>query len=258
MVADVLRSRIVNGELADGDLLPKQDELLEEFPVSRPSIREAMRILETEGLISVRRGNVGGAEVHRPKPESAAYMLGLAMQSDRVTLEDLGRALRILEPICAGLGARRPDRAAAVVAELVELNARAKEVLDDGPAFTRLARQFHDHLVGSCGNRTVTMVVGTLETLWSQHEAEWADHTEAGGRYPERRLRELVLRSHAKIVDAIRSGNAEQAERLVAKHLEESQRFVLASTARQRISITGLRSHLGPSLDARTMVRRTR
>ena len=86
MVADGLRERILSGELGDGDMLPKQDDLLAEFRVSPPSIREALRILETEGLITVQRGNVGGAIVHRPKPATAAYMLGLVMQSRSVQL----------------------------------------------------------------------------------------------------------------------------------------------------------------------------
>src|ERR687892_2606249 len=81
MVADILRARIVDGEMADGDLLPKQDDLLDEFRVSRPSIREAMRILETEGLISVRRGNIGGAEGHPPKAGKAPYLFGVGVQS---------------------------------------------------------------------------------------------------------------------------------------------------------------------------------
>jgi DNA-binding FadR family transcriptional regulator len=55
MIADSVRRRILAGELNDGDVLPKVDDLLLEFPVSKPSIREAMRILETEGLLSVRR-----------------------------------------------------------------------------------------------------------------------------------------------------------------------------------------------------------
>jgi DNA-binding FadR family transcriptional regulator len=75
MIADSLRRRILAGELNDGDVLPKVDDLLLEFPVSKPSIREAMRILETEGLLSVRRGNVGGAVIHRPNAKVAAYML---------------------------------------------------------------------------------------------------------------------------------------------------------------------------------------
>src|SRR5258707_617511 len=79
LVADALRDRITGGDLRDGDLLPKQEELLAEFRVSKPSLREALRILETEGLITVRRGNVGGAVVHLPDSDDAGYMIGLIL-----------------------------------------------------------------------------------------------------------------------------------------------------------------------------------
>src|SRR4051794_13103182 len=86
MVAAVLRDRIVSGELEDGAMLPKQEDLLAEFRISPPPMREALRILETEGLITVRRGNTGGAIVHRPQPGKAAYMMGLVLQSRAVPL----------------------------------------------------------------------------------------------------------------------------------------------------------------------------
>lgn len=247
MVADILRARIVDGELADGDLLPKQDDLLAEFHVSRPSIREAMRILETEGLISVRRGNIGGAEVHAPKAHNAAYMVGLVMQSERVLLDDLATALRILEPSCAALCARREDRKKVVVPHLRELNDKCEENLDDGPAFTRLARHFHDQMVSTCGNQTLILLVGTLETLWSHHEAQWADDVAAEGRYPDVKLRRLSLRAHARLTDAIEAGNADAAHRIAGKHLDETQAFLLSRGASQRVSITGLRRQATPS-----------
>ncbi|MCU1380774.1 MAG: transcriptional regulatory protein (FadR family) [Acidimicrobiales bacterium] len=238
MVADILRARIVDGDLADGDLLPKQDDLLAEFRVSRPSIREAMRILETEGLVSVRRGNVGGAEVHAPKARSAAYMLGLVMQSQAVTLTDVASALRILEPACAALAAARPDRATAVLPELQDLNAQAEEHLDDGPAFTRFSRQWHGAMVESCGNQTLILLVGTLETVWSHHESLWADHIAAEGRYPDVKSRRLVLRAHVKITEAIEAGNEEVAQRAVRRHLDESQTYLLARDPDMRVVIT--------------------
>jgi len=101
-VAGELRSRI----LAAGDdpsfHLPPQDELVRDFGVSFPSVREAIRILETEGLVTVRRGNVGGLQVHRPNESSAAYHLGLSLQAGRVTIGDLAAGLQLLEPLCAG------------------------------------------------------------------------------------------------------------------------------------------------------------
>jgi DNA-binding FadR family transcriptional regulator len=245
IVADILRARIVNGELGDGDMLPKQDDLLAEFQVSRPSIREAMRILETEGLITVRRGNVGGAQVHAPKPRSAAYMLGLVMQAQHVTLTDLAAALKILEPACAALFAEREDRHESAVPRLIELNEQAEANIEDGPTFTRLARQWHDEMVKFCGNETMILLVGTLETVWSHHESVWADHIAAQGKYPDVKLRRLVLKAHVRITEAIDAGNAEVAHRNVRRHLDESQTYLLTDEPDKRINITGLRRYLG-------------
>ena len=110
IVAADLRWRIVTGELSDGDELPRESDLIEQFGVSRPSLREALRILETEGLIRIRRGNVGGAWAIRPTAASAAYHLGLTLQANRVTLDDLAIARLSIEPTCAGLAAGLPDR----------------------------------------------------------------------------------------------------------------------------------------------------
>ena len=72
IVASRLRDDILSGRIKEGDVLPSQDSLLSEFRVSPPALREAIHILETDGLISVRRGNVGGAVVHPPSAERTA------------------------------------------------------------------------------------------------------------------------------------------------------------------------------------------
>ena len=141
IVADELRRQIIDGELADGDLLPRQEVLVEQFNVSLVSLREALRILETEGLVSVRRGNRGGAVVHAPAKTSAAYMLGLLLQSESVEVADLGMALQELEPACAALAAQRPDRADTLVPELKQVNDSMAEHLEDGRLFTEIGRR---------------------------------------------------------------------------------------------------------------------
>ena len=60
LVASRLRDDILTGRLTEGDVLPSQEALFAEFGVSPPAVREAVHILESDGLISVRRGNVGG------------------------------------------------------------------------------------------------------------------------------------------------------------------------------------------------------
>jgi DNA-binding IscR family transcriptional regulator len=84
-----LRDDILSGRIEEGDVLPSQDSLLAEFGVSPPALREAIHILETEGRISVRRGNVGGAIVHPPSAERTAHMISMVLQSRAATPADV-------------------------------------------------------------------------------------------------------------------------------------------------------------------------
>ena len=109
-------------------MLPSQESLFSEFGVSPPALREAIHILETDGLISVRRGNVGGAVVHLPSAERTAHMISMVLQSRSSTPADVSGALLHLEPICAGMCAAREDRMTEVVPYLeaeIELADRA-------------------------------------------------------------------------------------------------------------------------------------
>ncbi len=241
MVADVLRKRIVVGELADGSLLPKQEELIEEFNVSKPSIREALRILETEGLITVQRGNVGGAVVHVPQTASAAYMLGLVLQSKRVSLRDVGAALKHIEPVCAALCAERDDRETAVVPRLRDVH-EAAVACDPGDMvlLTQLTRQFHEELVSLCGNQTMIQLVGALETLWTSHEHAWMQRMAEVGEVPQPSVRKNSLKIHDQMISLISAGNVEGVERLARKHLEGSL-FYTSGDGDMTISADALR-----------------
>lgn len=224
-VAAELRTRILNS--TDDYRLPTQDQLVQEFGVSYPSIREAIRILETEGLVTVRRGNVGGAEVHRPDETSAAYHLGLALQGGRVTLRDLASGLQMLEPMCAAECARREDRLEVVVPVLTENIEKSRNLVDDGVAFTQTAREFHDLVVSFTPNATVRYVVSSLVALWSAQEEAWAEALTGRGEYPSREQAQAAVRTHQKIVDDIASGQASAAEHIACAHLAATQALLL-------------------------------
>ncbi|TDC95593.1 GntR family transcriptional regulator [Actinomadura sp. 7K507] len=224
-VAAELRTRILS---SDADYtLPTQDHLVKEFGVSYPSIREAIRILETEGLVTVRRGKVGGAEVHRPDKSSAAYHLGLALQGDKVTLADLAAGLRMMEPICASECARREDRLDVVVPALRANVEECTALVDDGVAFTQSAREFHDLLVTFTPNATVRHVVGSLVALWSAQEEAWAEALTRRGEYPSRGRALAAVRTHDRIVADIAAGRAGEAERVACAHLSAAQSLLL-------------------------------
>jgi DNA-binding FadR family transcriptional regulator len=239
MVAGILRERIVSGELADGSLLAKQGQLIEEFQVSKPSIREALRILETEGLITVLRGNTGGAVVHVPQTSSAAYMLGLVLQSKSVELRDVGVALKHVEPICAGLCADRKDRKTAVVPRLREVHAAALAE-EDEVVFTGLMRKFHEQTVALCGNQTMIQLVGALETLWSAHERLWAKKHSLEGTFPQRSVRWQSLNDHEEIIALIDAGKTQEVAELAREHLDKSI-FYAASDGKMAVTADVLR-----------------
>ncbi len=243
MLASVLREQIVSGELADGAMLPKQDDLIAEFGTSKASAREAFRILETEGLVTVLRGNVGGAVVHRPNPSTAAYMLGLVLQSRAVELADVGAALQYVEPLCAALCAGREDRASAVVPRLRAAHQRLVDAVadDDEAAATPASRVFHEEIVKCSGNQTMILVAGALESLWSAHEASWSVTATEQGRFPAPLLRKRALQEHEQLIDAIEAGDIDRATRTARKHLATAQQYPLSDGGGGRIQAEYLR-----------------
>ncbi|WP_432974900.1 FadR/GntR family transcriptional regulator [Dactylosporangium sp. CA-233914] len=229
-MAAQLRLRIMEGDLVDGSELPTEPVLLQSYPVSRPSLREAFRILETEGLVTVRRGKRGGTVIKSPTLDSAAYHMGLLMHSRALPMADLAAARNLLEPLCAEHAALREDHA-AVGARLRQLGDEALQVVADGPAFTGAAGKFHEELVDAAGNQTLRILVGMLESVWSIQERGWARQAAEEESYPTVDLRRAVLRAHDSIVAAIEAGDADQAGQLMRAHLEASQLYVASQNA---------------------------
>jgi DNA-binding FadR family transcriptional regulator len=244
-VADELRDRILSGEYADGEELPKLPQLFEEFGVSMPSVREAMRILETEGLITMRRGNKGGAVAHRPGPRQAAYMFGLVLQSTQVPVADLALAVREVDPLCAAMCASRRDRARQVIPHLRRRHRAAKAALDDFPAFVEAMRGFHEEMVQRCGNQTIILLLGMLESIWYAHESDWAEKAGASGELPGMDLRLRSLADHEELIEVIASGDAVRAMELAHAHQEFTQPNAVlraATASKMRVSAKVVRA----------------
>ncbi len=234
IVASRLRDDILSGRLKEGDVLPSQESLLGDFGVSPPALREAIHILEIDGLISVRRGNVGGAVVHMPSAERTAHMISMVLQSRDATPADVSGALMDLEPICAGMCAAREDRMTEVVPYLEAEIDTQTEQFDDAGRYVPNARRFHEALVSRCGNEPMILLIGSLELIWSAHEsAVWSDESAPeSAATPDgpmkRGTMRAALRDHQRIVEAIRDGNRTRAVRLAQDHLAAARRNTLA------------------------------
>ncbi len=108
MVAGRIRQMIARGELTDGEWLPTEPELMAQFGVSRPTLREAFRLLEADSLVTIRRGPPGGARVTVPGPEASAAQFGMLLTLTGTTLKDVYEARAVIEPAAAR---RRPNTA---------------------------------------------------------------------------------------------------------------------------------------------------
>ncbi|MDY6995598.1 MAG: GntR family transcriptional regulator [Actinomycetota bacterium] len=235
LVASKLRDDILTGRLKEGDVLPSQEALFAEFGVSPPAVREAVHILESDGLISVRRGNVGGAVVHLPSAERTAQMISMVLQTRSATPGDVSEALLHLEPICAGLCATRPDRLTEVVPHLRAAVDAQVEQLDVPARYVPNARRFHEEIVSRCGNEPMILLIGSLELIWSAHESSvWNDEHHPEDPMDPKTMR-AALRDHHRLLDAIVDGNAVRAQRLAADHLAVARRNTLAAGADKTI-----------------------
>jgi DNA-binding FadR family transcriptional regulator len=252
IVAASLRDDILTGKLKEGDSLPRQEDLFTEFRVSLPAVREAMRILETEGLITVRRGNVGGAVVHLPTAERTAQMIAMVLQTRGATPGDVSGVLSYIEPACARMCASREDRSAEVVPALRAAIETQRAEFDDVSRYNGNARRFHETLVERCGSETMILVIGALEAVWSAHEGSVWDEATAtaggggagdggagdggagdGGAGPDsplaRKTRRAALRDHEKLLAAVEEGNGDRAFALASAHLAATRQSTLAA-----------------------------
>jgi DNA-binding FadR family transcriptional regulator len=167
LVANELRNKIIRNELPDGHSLPSETELVQEYSISRPTLREAIRILESEGLVTVARGVHGGPRVHRPDPRLAAEHFGRLLQNRGTTLSDIFSARLLIEPICARLIAEKGTK--AQVKQLRTLYDEGCRNVDDDAAFAATTTRFHNKLIELSGNAPIALLMSTLNHIFELH-----------------------------------------------------------------------------------------
>lgn len=234
IVADHIRRRIILGELAEGDSLPPENQLMEKFSVSRPTLREAFRILESEQLISVMRGSRTGARIHQPRVESVSRYAGFVLQSVGATLADIYEARLAIEPYCVRqLAEKRSPRALKRLTEelerLVELNNEAGRYVD---LMIRVV-EFHRVLVEVAGNKTLHILIRLLQDVLEQHQARSAA-SNAVSPDEQHRRGDIGIRSFRKLIDLIAAGQADEAEAHWRLHLINANKAWASEAERKK------------------------
>jgi GntR family transcriptional repressor for pyruvate dehydrogenase complex len=214
-----VKAMIAEGRLKNGDRLPPERDLAEKFVVSRTSVREALRALESLGLVEIRPGE--GTFIREMSVDALVEPLAV---SQREATGELFEARRLLEPSLAALAASR-----ATPEELQEmeriLDEQAKEIAAGRTGLAQDA-QFHAAIGAASHNRAITRIAHAIMDLLAQSRE---DSLNTPGR-PTR-----SHESHRRVLAAIRVRDAEAARLAMLQHIESVESLVLgAETAGAR------------------------
>jgi DNA-binding FadR family transcriptional regulator len=219
LVAERLRSQIASGELVSGDTLPAEAELLRRFQVSRPTLREALRVLESEQLIQLGRGARNGALVLGPSISMAAQYGGLYLATHGTTLGDIHQVRMLLEPPLASLLASRKDK--RFLEDLQECIREEQLALKerDFVAVVGVTNDFHRRLVNLSDNRTLRLLAGMLHDISVGLYPQLVLASRRGQGETSAQRTEKSVESHARLVQLLRAGKAAEAERFWREYM---------------------------------------
>ena len=198
---------IVARGLHRGDPLPTEAEMLALYTVSRSSLREGLRLLEVQGLVTIRPGPGSGTVVGGAEAGTLAGTLALYLMMGRVTPDQLLDAWEGVEPMLAGMAARNPDRSRvqALMAPFASGERSADRALAAG-------LDFHDAVADLSGNPVLRLCLGAVGVLV-------ADQVRAGA--PGFRLSDATVEAHERIADAILAGDSAAAAAAMRAHLAQ-------------------------------------
>jgi DNA-binding FadR family transcriptional regulator len=197
-------------------MLPPEAAMLEKYQVGRASLREALRILEVQGIIAIRPGPGGGPMVAPFESMNFARMTTLYLHLAGATYREVLEARIIMEPVMARLAAQRKDP--DTVTELQDFLAMTEPA--DESEYLLHTGGFHTLLSGLSGNAVLDLEGRGLKDIY-------ADRIEGTVFPPD--TREGIVQDHRLIAQAIISGNANKAEKLTRTHMEE---YLFYSAAR--------------------------
>lgn len=212
LLAAQIQEEIIAGRYPDGAMLPTEKEMADQLQVSRPTVREALRILESAGLVSTRPGPRGGPRVSRPNIPTVTRSLTTLFQYERVSLADLLEARRAIEPVCARVAASRatPEDIEALRRSIAAMRGG----LEDDAVFWAENANFHLAIVTAGRNIVLHTLMTALRELIYQFTV---------GMHIPLEKRTSTLDEHTAIMQAIAAHDPEAAAQATYAHLVRSE-----------------------------------
>jgi len=208
LLAQRIVSEIADRNLPPGEALPPEREMLEQYGVARGTLREALRFLEIQGVITIKTGPGGGPIVGRPESRHLASTMAMMLQLTHTSFRSVLEARVVLEPALARRAAERIDDAGLDV--LHESLVAMREHIDDVDFFREENERFHELIAEAAGNPVFALLITSLNWI--------SDGTPLGVEYPLE-SREAVCKEHARIHQAIARRDPDRAAAAMAVHL---------------------------------------
>jgi DNA-binding FadR family transcriptional regulator len=229
VLAHELRERILDGEYVEGLPLPPERELVLQTRMSRTTVREALRILEVQGLVRIKTGRSGGAYVQRPDKDSVATSVSLLIRGQQVRLADLLETREAIEPFCASLAARnRTD------GDIDRLDAANEAIADPDAPLARFLHSnvdWHVAVATSSHNEILTgLMIALSKAIYAATENE---------QFIDGEVRKTTVRAHRAITEAIRDKDPEAAVRRMNRHVHSYAEAILKVERRTNIDVPG-------------------
>lgn len=215
-VVSQIHELIREGRFKAGDQLPAERELAETFKVSRTSVREALRTLETEGLVVSRTGM--GTFVADLPIESLVAPLATLLIEEKSALADIFEMRKLIEPHIASLAAERAAR--RDIERMKKILDKQREEIKRGATGVEQDAAFHFTIARTTQNQALERLVSGLMELLS-HSREESLQT------PGRRL--ASLEAHLRILSAIEEHDKEKARRAMLLHIEQVEQSVFSA-----------------------------
>jgi DNA-binding FadR family transcriptional regulator len=227
ILANELREHILSGEYPEGTLLPPERELVTQTRMSRTTVREALRVLEIQGLIRIKAGRAGGAFVQQPGEESVANSLDLLIRGRQIRLASVHETRGAIEPACARLAAlhRTPGdlRRLETANEAIAASGSLEEFLEANV-------DWHVGVATASHNEILTGVMIALSRA-----IYTATHNEG---FVNDEVRGITVRAHRSVTRAINDQDADAAVRRMSRHVHAYAAAALEVEDRTAITVS--------------------
>jgi GntR family transcriptional regulator, transcriptional repressor for pyruvate dehydrogenase complex len=215
LIAQEIVSEITTRGLSPGSMLPPERDMLATYEVGRGTLRESLRFLEMQGVISIKPGPGGGPVVNNPDSRDLAQTLSLFLQLLDTRFSSIVEARMVLEPAMAASAAVRidPDHLDEIRTSVERMEAHT----GDDAYFLEENERFHELVAWSSGNSLFGLLITSLHWI--------TDGTALGVDYPEPR-QHAVIAAHRSIYEAIASREPDKARAAMERHISEFAKYI--------------------------------